>query len=355
VGSSFLRKDLQNFFPYSVVYYPDFIKLDANENPFELPRQIKERISLEVYKTPFRIYPDPTALELRRAIGRYIKIGEESIAVGNGSDELLQIIFTTFIDVGDVVIYPALSFEMFSILSQLFRARPVVLDLNEKLELDVEDVIYALEDYSPKLFLLCRPNNPTGWAMEREDVIAILEEAKRLNILVVVDEAYGEFMRENLVELLENYDNLIVLRTFSKAFSLAGLRIGYVVSNEEIIKDIMSVKLPYNVNSFSQKVAVITLEHIDVINSRIEEILKERERVYVSLKNLPEVKVFPSQANFLFFYCEEDSLMEELILRHIKIREFSEKHPLLEKAYRVTIGKKEDNDKFLKAMEEILL
>jgi histidinol-phosphate aminotransferase len=244
---------------------------------------------------------------------------------------------------------------MFSILSQIFKARPIVLNLNEKLQLDVGDVIRTLKNYSPKLFLLCRPNNPTGWAMKREDVIAILEEAKRINTLVIVDEAYGEFAREGLAELIEEYDNLIILHTFSKAFSLAGLRIGYAISDEEIIKDIMAVKLPYNVNSFSQKVAIIALEYMDIINARIEEILKERERVYNSLKELPGVKVFPSQANFLFFYCKEDSLLEGLILRGIKIRKFSGTHPLLENAYRVTIGKREDNDRFLKAMEEILL
>jgi len=354
MGSRFLRKDLGRFSPYIVNNYPNCIKLDANENPFELPDKIKEMISLEVYNIPFRLYPDPNASLLRENIARYIGVDKNNIAVGNGSDEILQIIFTAFIDEGDTVMYPALSFEMFGILSQIFRARSLVLDLNEELQLDPEDVVQGLKRYSPKIFLLCRPNNPTGWSMKTDDVIAVLEESKRLDTMVVIDEAYSEFARESLIGLLSDYDNLIILHTFSKAFSLAGLRIGYAISNEDIIKDIMAVKLPYNVDIFSQRVASIVLDYRDMIEERIDEILEERERVYKVLKNLPRLRVFPSQANFLFFYCEKDSLMEELIHRGIKIRSFSGGNTLLEKAYRVTIGKKEDNDKFLTAMEEIL-
>ncbi|MGB9682667.1 MAG: histidinol-phosphate transaminase [bacterium] len=354
MGSRFLRKDLKNFSPYLVTNYPNCIKLDANENPFELPSEIKERISIEARNTPFRLYPDPNILGLRECLSRYIGVDRNNIAVGNGSDEILQIIFTAFVDEGDIAMYPVLSFEMFGILSQIFRVNSLILDLNKELQLDIEDTIEKLRKYSPKLFLLCRPNNPTGWSMERKDVIAILEEAKKIDTLVVIDEAYGEFARESVIGLLPNYDNLIILRTFSKAFSLAGLRVGYAISNREIIEDIMAVKLPYNVDVFSQRVASIVLEYRDIINKRVDYILKERERVYETLKTIHGLKVFPSQANFLFFYCEEPSLMEKLIEHGIKIRMFSGGHPLLDKAYRVTIGKMEDNDRFLRAMEEIL-
>lgn len=357
MSSKFLRDDLVSFSPYSVTYSPDLIKLDANENPFELPDEVKEKIRSEFMELPLRIYPDPTALKLRISIASFLDIDdldERHIAVGNGSDEILQYIFFAFLDRDDLVMYPNLSFEMFSVFSQVAGVKDVKLDLNESLELDLSSVTKAIYTYRPKLLLLCRPNNPTGWSMPKEDVVILLEQSQKCNTLVVIDEAYGEFMEESLAYLVKDYDNLIVLKTFSKAFSLAGLRLGYAVSNEEIIKDLMSIKLPYNVNIFSQMVGRIVLEYKDVILSRIKFIVSERERVYSRLLNLNKVKVFPSSANFLFFYCEENDLADKLLSYGIKIRRFEPKHHLLKDAYRVTIGKKEENDKFLDAMEEIL-
>jgi len=357
MSSRFLRKDLTSFSPYSVVYSPELIKLDANENPFELPDEVKERIKFEFTDLPIRIYPDPTALDLRRCIASFLDIegiDESYIVVGNGSDEILQYIFIAFLDKKDLVVYPNLSFEMFSIFSQIAGVRDIRLELNELLELDLSSVIETLHNYRAKLLLLCRPNNPTGWSMPKEELLAILEKSRETDTMVVIDEAYGEFMGESLAYLVKDYDNLIVLKTFSKAFSLAGLRLGYAVSNKEIIKDLMSVKLPYNVNAFTQMVGRIVLEYKDLVLSRIKFIVEERERIYKRLLNLPKVKIFPSSANFLFFYCEEENLMDRLLSYGIKIRKFEPKHPLLKNAYRVTIGKKEENDKFIRAMEEIL-
>lgn len=357
MSSRFLRKDLSSFSPYSVIYSPDLIKLDANENPFELPDEVKERIKAEFEALPLRIYPDPTALELRKCVASFLGIGgidERHIAVGNGSDEILQYIFIAFLDRDDLAVYPNLSFEMFSILSQIVGVRDIKLELNESLELDLSSVIETLDTYKPKLLLLCRPNNPTGWSMPIERLLAILEKSKETDTLVVIDEAYGEFMGESLSYLVKDYDNLIVLKTFSKAFSLAGLRLGYAISNEEIIKDLMSVKLPYNVNTFTQMVGKIVLSYKDLILSRIKFIMDERERVYKKLLSLPKVRVFPSSANFLFFYCDEEDLMDRLLSYRVKIRKFEPRHPLLRNAYRVTIGKREENDEFIRAMEEIL-
>ncbi|MBC7320641.1 histidinol-phosphate transaminase [bacterium] len=355
--SRFLRKDLSSFSPYSVTYSPDLIKLDANENPFELPDEVKERIRSEFMKLSIRIYPDPTALNLRSSIASFLGVeglDERHIAVGNGSDEILQYIFIAFLDREDRVMYPNLSFEMFSVFSQIAGVKDVRLELNESLGLDLSSVVDALYIHRPKLLLLCRPNNPTGWSMPKEEIITLLEKSKETDTLVVIDEAYGEFMEESLSYLVKDYDNLVVLKTFSKAFSLAGLRLGYAISNEEIIRDLMSVKLPYNVNAFSQMVGRIVLEYSDVILSKVKFIISERERVYNRLLNLNKVRVFPSRANFLFFYCEEKELMDRLLSYGIKIRKFEPRHYLLKDAYRVTIGRKEENDKFLNAMEEIL-
>lgn len=355
--SRFLREDLTSFSPYSVTYSPELIKLDANENPFELPDEVKEKIKSEFMKLPIKVYPDPTVLKLRTSIASFLDIeglDERHIAVGNGSDEILQYIFIAFLNKNDLVMYPNLSFEMFSVFSQIVGVKDVRLELNESLELEISSLVNAIHLYRPKLLLLCRPNNPTGWAMSKEDVLIILEESKRIDTLVVIDEAYGEFMGESLAYLVKDYDNLIVLKTFSKAFSLAGLRLGYAISSEEVIKDLMSVKLPYNVNAFSQMVGRIVLEYKDIILSKVKFIVNERDRVYNRLLNLNKVKVFPSSANFLFFYCEEKDLADKLLSYGIKIRRFEPKHYLLKDAYRVTIGKKEENDKFLEAMEEIL-
>lgn len=357
MASRFLRKDLSSFSPYSVTYSPDLIKLDANENPFELPDEVKERIRTEFTKLSLRTYPDPTALNLRGSIASFLGVeglDERHIVVGNGSDEILQYILIAFLDREDRVMYPDLSFEMFSVLSQIVGAKRIGLEPNDSLGLDLSSVVEALYTYRPKLLLLCRPNNPTGWSMPKEGIITLLKKSKETDTLVVIDEAYGEFMEESLSYLVKDYDNLIVLKTFSKAFSLAGLRLGYAISNEEIIRDLMSVKLPYNVNAFSQMVGRIVLDYKDVILSKVKFIISERERVYSRLSNLGKIKVFPSKANFLFFYCKDEELMDRLLSYGIKIRKFEPRHRLLKDAYRVTIGKKEENDKFLDAMEEIL-
>lgn len=357
MSSRFLRKDLSSFSPYSITYYPDFIKLDANENPYELPDEVKRDVMDRFFHLSIRIYPDPNALELRKSISSFLDIDgitEKNIAVGNGSDEILQYIFIAFLNKEDTVIYPNLSFEMFPILSQIAGVKDIRLELNSSLELETQSVIDAFQRYRPKLFLICRPNNPTGWAISKGELLRILEESKKNNVLVVVDEAYTEFMGDTLCYLVNSFDNLIILRTFSKAFSLAGLRLGYAVSNKEIINDLMAIKLPYNVDIFSQMVGKIVLSYKDKILSRIDEITKERDRIYNALLKLPKVRVFPSSANFLFFYCEDESLMEKLLSYKIKIRRFEPRHPLLKNAYRVTVGKKEENDRFISAMEEIL-
>lgn len=357
MASRFLRKDLNSFSPYSVTYYPDFIKLDANESPFELPDEVREEIKRQFSKLSLRIYPDPSVLELRKSIASFLDIEgltEENIAVGNGSDELLQYIFIAFPNREDTVLYPNLSFEMFPVLSRIAGVKDISLEVNDSLELETQSVIDAFYQCKPRLFLICRPNNPTGWAISREELLKILEDAKRNDILVVIDEAYSEFMKESLSCLIKEYDNIIILRTFSKAFSLAGLRLGYAVSNREIINDLMAVKLPYNVDIFSQMVGRIVLKYKDMILPRVEEIIKERDRLYESLSRLSGVRVFPSNANFLFFYCEDESLMDRLLSYKIKIRKFEPRHPLLKNAYRITVGRREDNDRFIFAMEEIL-
>lgn len=357
MASRFLRKDLSSFSPYSVTYYPDFVKLDANENPFELPDEVKRDIEDKFFQLPLRIYPDPSALELRRCISSFLGISgitEKNIVVGNGSDELLQYIFIAFLNRGDTVMYPNLSFEMFPILSRIVGVKDIRLELNSSLELETQSVIEAFQRYRPKLFLICRPNNPTGWAISKEELLKILEESKKEEVLVVIDEAYTEFIGETLSYLVNSFDNLIILRTFSKAFSLAGLRLGYAISNEEIINDLMAVKLPYNVDVFSQMVGEVVLSYKDKILSRIDKIIEERDRIYNALLRLSKIRVFPSSANFLFFYCEDESLMEKLLSYKIKIRRFEPRHPLLRNAYRVTVGRREENDRFISAMEEIL-
>jgi len=351
---NYLRSDLMDLAPYeeggSEITYK--YKLDANESPWDIPDRVKEALARKIMdRANFNRYPDSNSTLLREAIGEYCNVSPNKVIVGSGSDELIQILTTAFVDKGDSVIFPAPSFGMYKIFTLIAGGRPVEIPLDVDFKYSIEAFKSAIYQYKPKLVFICSPNNPTGNIIKANEV---LEIAKDFDGIVVVDEAYGEFTQGTAVNLIDKCSNLVVLKTFSKALGLAGLRIGYSISAPELAKQILKVKPPYNINSFSQQAAIITLENFDIVKKRVHEILKQREFLYQALRDMKGIKVYPSEANFLLIRVPNGNhVWQKLLDRGILVRNFSQS-PYLENCLRVTIGGHKANQAVIDAMREIM-
>ncbi len=348
----YLREDLVDLKPYDAEEIPYAYKMDANESPWDLPLEVRQVLAQDLIEGgQLNRYPDSNSTRLRQSIGKYLGVSSKQVVVGAGSDELIQILTTAFVDKGDRVIYPTPSFGMYRIFTQIAGGVPVEVALEQDYEYDLDSFRLALTKHNPKLVFICSPNNPTGNMVEHEKLKDFICEFPGI---VVVDEAYGEFTRETMIGWIDQLPNLVVLRTFSKAFGLAGLRIGYCLCNKELANQINRVKPPYNINSFSQKAAILTLENMDIVRERIDEILKQRELMYSALKGIDGIKVYPSQANFLLVQVPDgNSVWQGLYDRGILVRNFSNS-PYLQNCLRVTVADEKANQSFIKAMKEIL-
>jgi histidinol-phosphate aminotransferase len=350
-----VRPDLADLKPYVVKDIPHRIKMDANENPFHMPDRIRELIAKEFREHPFNRYPDPAALTLRESLaaelkkpdksGNYSDVNVSQLAIGNGSDELINYIIAAFGGWGARVIFPSPTFSMYGILAKLWGAEAVDVPLSHNFDIPPDEIISAAKTNDRNIVFISYPNNPTGNCFSHEAVLDIIQNS---DAIVVIDEAYYEFSDKTFFPLLEHHENLILLRTFSKAFGLAGLRVGYMIAKSDIIHEIMKVKLVYNINSLSQKIALILLEHKGEVVPYIGKILQERERLARQLDDLDGIVPFPSDANFILFRAEPDAklIFSELLRNGILIRNLNEPGPL-RNCLRVTVGKSEENDAFL--------
>ncbi|HIE12064.1 MAG TPA: histidinol-phosphate transaminase [Desulfotomaculum sp.] len=345
-----VRPDLRDLIPYAVPHYPGYIKLDANENPYDFSSEVLIRIFQKVGGQTFTRYPDPMAADLRRALAGYTGLAPGNILAGNGSDELILTLLLTFGSGGGVIITPP-TFSMYKIHARIAGAVTVEVPRLKDFAPDVPAIIRAARAADVKLVILCSPNNPTGNVVSRDGVEALLSETAGL---VLLDEAYAEFAGESCADLVPRYPRLVVLRTFSKAFGLAGLRVGYLLSDETVISELLKVKQPFNLNAFSQLAALTVLEHLPVFEERIQRIIAGRRELYHRLKEIPGVEVFPSRANFLLFRTPLPavSVYEGLLKHRVLIRNVE--GPGLERCLRVNVGTPEENETFVKALVDVV-
>ena len=334
-------KELQ---PYVVNPVVCSVKLDANEGNKDLFKDLIKDIGDDFY---LNLYPDDNYTQLKEAIVNYIGCKIENISVGNGSSELLDLCVKTFVDTNELILSLDPTFSMYSIYAKIVNSRYIGAGEGNDFIINVDDVIKSIKENNPKLTIICNPNNPTGTTIKREDVLRIV---KSTDNVVIVDEAYMEFSNESVVDEIENYDNLIVVKTMSKAFSMAGIRTGYLIANEELVKTIEKVRPPYNLNSISALLATKALKQKDKMLSYVENLKVEREKIYEKLLDMG-VKAYKSGANFVFFSSPIDNLAEKLIDNDVLIRKFGGK---LDNYYRVTVGSKEENEAFLNAMKNIV-
>ena len=334
-------KELQ---PYVVNPTVCSVKLDANEGDKNLFKDLVKELGDNFY---LNVYPDDNYADLKNAIADYIGCKNQNISVGNGSSELLDLCVKTFVDTNELILSLDPTFSMYSIYAKIVNSRYIGAGQGNDFIVDVDDVIKSIKENNPKITIVCNPNNPTGTVIKKDKVLGIV---KSTDEIVIVDEAYMEFGEESVVGEIENYKNLIVVKTLSKAFSMAGIRTGYLLANEELVKTVEKVRPPYNLNSISAFLATKALQQKDKMLVYVNQVKKEREKVYKSLLDMG-IKAFPSGANFVFFYCDDKDLEDKLVKEDVLIRKFGGK---LDNHYRVTIGTNKENNAFVEAMKKLV-
>lgn len=343
------REDLKGMEPYDAYYAPDIIRLDANENPHDFPAEVGSFISSQIGPQFFGRYPDPMARELISDIAGYFGADPENIMVGNGSDELILNIMLAF-GHGKKVFIASPTFSMYALHARVAGAVPVNVPRGPNFEIDVQAVVNAA-GREPGIIILCSPNNPTGNATDIKDIEAIAESVEAL---VVVDEAYVEFGGQSCVPIIDRHSNLLVMRTFSKAFGLAGMRVGYLLAHHEIVRELLRIKQPFNVNSFSQLAARSVLKYRELFEERIKSIIIDREQLAKRMEGLPGLRLYPSVTNFICFKTAAPALevYRGLLDGGVMIRYL--KTPEGEEMLRVSVGTARENNIFTEILQKLL-
>ena len=322
-------------------------KLNQNENAWDWPAHLKQEVFERVRDIPWNRYPPFHPDTFVAKVAGHIGAEPDQVLVGNGSNELLYSVFVSTLERGRKVVIPQPTFTVYKLLADLLGAEVETAGLDDDLAYDVNALEKAAEDAS--VVVLATPNNPTGSVIDPTDLEHLVNNS---GALWVVDEAYFEFHGESAIELTRNCRNLVVLRTFSKALATAGLRFGCMVSHPEARPIFGAAKLPYNLNVFTMAAVETAIENAVTLKSRVEETKRERERVARKLKEYSGIRVYPSRANFILFETgrEPRELWKAMVKRGVLIRDVSS-YPRLGKALRVSIGRPEENDAFLKALE----
>ncbi|MGI6575494.1 MAG: histidinol-phosphate transaminase [bacterium] len=349
--NAFFRPDLADLQPFTVPNKEGKISLHLNEAPF--PPEIREKFqAVLAQELPYNQYGDPYAGELREAVAAYTGTKPENILFGNGSDELIYLLHLTFGGSNRRMVLPVPTFVSYQIYGTVAETELVPVVINPDFSLPVEKIIAASKQPNTSLVAICNPNNPTGHLFSPADLRQVIGNAASL---VIVDEAYFEYSGQTVAPYLQNHPNLIILRTFSKAFSAAGIRIGYLLAHPQVITEMSKVKLPFNLGIFQQTIGKILLQNRELALAMVEKIKSERARVSAALAEIPGVKVFPSHTNFILISTPQpaDNLWRTLYDRGIIVSNPSH-YPLLENCLRIGIGTPEENNTLLAALKEIL-
>jgi histidinol-phosphate aminotransferase len=349
--SGVIKPEVRGLTAYTLKHFDAEVKIDQNENPYELPMDLKREVVERVLRRPWGRYPEFVPTAVIKTLSKFTGWAEEGILVGNGSNELIQASLSVTLGPGRRLAVPQPTFTLYKLMATTLQAEvnAVLLDA-ETFAFNVDKLIEASS--SADVCVVCSPNNPTGGVLEAEALKTVLKNAKGL---VLLDEAYHEFSGQTAFSLLPEHKNLVVLRTFSKAMSMAGLRFGYMLAHPEIAREVYKSKLPYNVNIFTLAAAEVVVEKNAVLKRGIETLVCERERVYAELLKRPAVRAFPSKANFMLIKTAKPAreLFERIYSQGVLVRDVST-YPLLERCLRVSIGTPEENDKFLRALDSAL-
>ena len=337
---SLINENIRSLSGYHLDPKETEIKLNQNENPFDWPLEVKDEIARFCVERPWNRYPPFVPTSLRSALADYIGAPDGSVIVGNGSNEMLLVLLLALAGRDTKVIICEPTFTVYKLLVNGVAAKPIVVPLQENLNYDVPAICAASKENPGAVLIICSPNNPTGNALGESDIRSILAVHKGFCIL---DQAYIEFGGYNAVELLTEYPNLIITRTFSKAFAAAGLRVGYLAGAPSVVAELNKIKLPYNINFFSEHVASVMLKNRALMTDGIELIKRERDALFAFLKTFPFEEVYPSCANFILVrLVKKQALFDFLKDADILIRDVSS-YPMLENCLRITVGSTVEN------------
>lgn len=345
----YIRRDLIDFNSYLVDLLEYKVKLDANESPYGFNEEIKNQLCDLIKKEEFNRYPDTECNDLREEIANFWNVKKENVICGVGSDQLIDCILKLFIEVNNKVMIPKPSFSMYKITTVMNHGIPCEYDLNNDFSYNTQKIIEHYKKLNPKVLILCTPNNPTG---NKIDKVELKEILKNVSCPVIIDEAYGEFNNETMIDLIDEFENLIVLRTFSKLYGLAGLRVGYAISNTNLINLIKITTPPYNLNTFSEKVATIILKNKNLYQDIAKKIMKEKSWLENELKKINNLEVFDSCANFILVKSQLKDLAEKLKEKGILVRGFP-RDDRLKDYVRISIGFRKENEILLVAVKEL--
>ena len=360
--AKFLRDDIEVLNEYEVLSSEGLIKLDAMENPYEHEIQLETNITPSVdyqttafehyYGTYVNInrYPDANCESLRNELRKKYSLGKKyDSIIGNGSDELIQLICLAFLKPDNKILCPHPSFSMYKKIAQVLKFNFEEVPLLEDFSLDINLMIKKIREIDPALIFLAYPNNPTGNLWSREDIFSIIKES---NGVVVIDEAYGAFSGESFIGEISNFDNLLIMKTVSKV-GLAGLRLGYLIGESSIVKQINKLRLPFNINSFSQKISELYTKDNDFIDIQTKEIIKNREYMLDVMEDIKNIEVYSSKTNFILFRVlkgTSDEVFSKLLADKILVKNMTST-PSLKNCLRITIGTREENDIFIQSLK----
>ena len=343
-----IRDEILGLSAYHVAESAGFVKLDAMENPYRLPEALRAALGDIAAEAPLNRYPDPSARALKARLRAVMGVPDEmELLLGNGSDELIQIVAMALARPGAVMLGVEPSFAMYRMIAACCGLRYESVALRPNFTLDGDACLDAIARHRPAVTFIAYPNNPTGNLFDREGVSRMIEASPGL---VVVDEAYYAFADASFLLRLADYPNLLLMRTVSK-LGLAGLRLGLIAGRPEWLAELDKVRLPYNINVLTQRFAERVLGEPQVLEAQAAAIRAERSRLGAALARLPRVQVFPSSANFILFRMPRaTAVFTALRERRVLVKNLDGAHPLLADCLRVTVGTPDENDQFLHAL-----
>jgi len=348
-----IKSKVRTLRAYSLSPHRARVKLNQNENPWDAPARIKQETLRRLDMRKWSRYPDFVSESLHQRLAEFSGWRADGIIAGNGSNELIQALLMVTVGPGKRVLISEPTFALYRQLVTVLGGKVVSVNLTADLSYDTNALQRTVSNLQPDVTIVCSPNNPTGCLLSDQDLRTLL---KSTSGIVAIDEAYHEFAEHSVVPLLHDHENLVVLRTFSKAMALAALRVGYLLAAPELAAEIGKAVLPYNLNAVSQTAAEVAVElYEDELRPLVRNIIAERERLYGELGRIAGLTPVRSLANFMVVQStiEPRKVFTELIKRDILIRDVSG-YPMLSDYFRVSVGTPEENDLLLRALREVL-
>jgi histidinol-phosphate aminotransferase len=341
---------------YTLRPYQPRIKLNQNESPFDVPEALKARIAQRLAGRPWNRYPPFVASSFIAAVSEATGWPQDGVLVANGSNELIQAVLAVTVGSGVGVVIPEPTFTLYRLMTEVNGGTVESVPLSAALCFDANAIIARARETDAAVIVLCTPNNPTGCSVSAMEVARIHDET---GALILADQAYMEFGGDDLIPLLESRPRLVVLRTFSKAMRMAGLRAGYMLCHPRLAAEVGKAKLPYNINFFTEVAAAEVLAAREELQPGIDLLRGERDRLQAAVARIPGLRVFPSDANFFTFRVEANGIshtrvFQRLLDEHgVLVRDVSG-YPMLERCLRVNAGTPEENDAFLDGLRAIM-